>query len=85
MNAAGPVDLKVTSGDITTKLSAANKVKAQTTSGDVHVIVPPGRYNVSTNTGSGDAMVVGVQNDLTATNTIEVRTASGDASVSAMP
>lgn len=84
LDAAGAVDLKVTSGDVTAKLATMNSVRAQTTSGDVNVIVPKGSYKVSTETGSGDAMVNGITTDLSAKNTIDVRTGSGDANVSAL-
>ncbi|NMO55955.1 DUF4097 domain-containing protein [Actinoplanes sp. TBRC 11911] len=83
LNAAGAVDLKVTSGDINAELSAPNPVRAQTTSGDVNVRVPAGSYRVSTDTGSGDEALVGITNDPAAKNTIDVRTGSGDATVTA--
>jgi DUF4097 and DUF4098 domain-containing protein YvlB len=85
INAGGAVDLKVTSGDIRATLVTVNKVKAQTTSGDVDVEVPRGSYNVNTYTGSGDAAVVGITTDLSSSNTIDVRTGSGDANISALP
>ena len=83
MNIGGAVDLRVTSGDITAKLATAASVTAQTTSGDIDVLVPSGSYRIVTNTGSGDAGVVGLTSDPAAKNVIDVRTGSGDARVSA--
>ncbi|GAA0475455.1 hypothetical protein Ade02nite_41590 [Paractinoplanes deccanensis] len=85
LDVAGPVDLKVTSGDITAALTEVADVKAQTTSGDVNVRVPQGSYKIVTHTGSGDAGVHDLLNDPKAKNTIDLRTSSGDATVTATP
>ena len=85
MNVAGPVSAQVTSGDVEVKLTAAASVVAQTTSGDVSVIVPSGSYKISTGTGSGDEQLIGVTHDPAAKNLIDVRTRSGDATVSGLP
>jgi ribosomal protein L11 methylase PrmA len=45
------------------------------------VIVPPGSYQVRTDTGSGDATVTGVTNDPSSRNVLDVHTGSGDVSV----
>ncbi|MGX6605117.1 DUF4097 family beta strand repeat-containing protein [Micromonosporaceae bacterium Da 78-11] len=85
MQVAGPVQVKLTSGDVEVKLTAANSVTAETTSGDVNVIVPPGSYRVMTDTNSGDASVQGLTNDATSKLLLDVRTHSGNASVVAAP
>jgi hypothetical protein len=83
LNAGGAVDLKLTSGDITAKLAVPASVTAQTTSGDVNVIVPAGAYQVTADTSSGDSTVNGIASDAKAKNVIHVQTRSGDANVSA--
>ncbi|MBL7256152.1 DUF4097 family beta strand repeat-containing protein [Paractinoplanes lichenicola] len=83
IDSAGPLTLKVTSGDISAGLSAPASVTAQTTSGDVQVRVPTGSYRIETRTGSGDANVSGLVSDPDAKNVLNLRTASGDAMVSA--
>lgn len=85
MNVAGPVTAAVTSGDVQVKLTTAASVTAHTTSGDVNVIVPSGSYRVSTGSGSGDERVIGVVADPKAPNVIDVRSRSGDATVSGVP
>ena len=84
-NVGGTADLRVTSGDIAVKLVTPASVTAQTTSGDVTVLVPHGDYRIVTTTGSGDAGVIGLTSDPAAKNVIDVRTGSGDANVSAAP
>jgi hypothetical protein len=83
INAAGAVDLEVTSGDITAKLANPASVRVRAHSGDVEVIVPPGKYKVNADTGSGDNTVTGVTNDSTAKNTLDVETTSGDVRLTA--
>ncbi|MEV4344071.1 DUF4097 family beta strand repeat-containing protein [Actinoplanes sp. NPDC049596] len=86
LDAAGPLDLKLTSGDIDAVLTTVTDVKAQTTSGDVNVRVPQGKYRISTSSsGSGDAEVQRLTNDPTAKNSIDLRTSSGDATLIATP
>jgi hypothetical protein len=80
-NVAGAMTLKVTSGDIDAALTAPASVTAQTTSGDVHVAVPTGSYKIVTSTGSGDAEVQGLISDPSAKNVLNLRTASGDATL----
>jgi Putative adhesin len=77
----GPVNARTNSGDVDVTLSAPASVTAQASSGDVRVTVPPGAYQVRTGAGSGDASV-GVANDPSATNVLDVRTRSGDVTIS---
>jgi hypothetical protein len=79
----GPVVAKVSSGDATVKLSTPGSVTAQAGSGDVMVNVPVGAYQVHTQKGSGDLALVGITNDPTATNILDVRVGSGDLTVAA--
>jgi Putative adhesin len=81
MNVGGAVTVKATSGDVDVKLTVAAPVTARTGSGNVDVIVPPGSYQVRTDTGSGDATVTGVTNDPSSRNVLDVHTGSGDVSV----
>jgi DUF4097 and DUF4098 domain-containing protein YvlB len=78
---AGPVDARTNSGDVDVRLTARASVTAEASSGDVRVTVPAGAYQVRTDTGSGDASV-GIANDPSATNVLDVRTRSGDATIS---
>ncbi|GID31178.1 DUF4097 family beta strand repeat-containing protein [Paractinoplanes brasiliensis] len=83
IDAAGPLTLKLTSGNITAMLTSAASVTAQTTSGDVEVRVPVGNYKIETHTGSGEANITGLVNDPRSATVLNLRTASGDASISA--
>jgi putative adhesin len=85
MNVAGPVTAKVSSGDVNVRLTTAASVAAETTSGDVNVIVPTGSYRIASGVGSGDERIIGVVNDPESKNIIDVRTRSGDATVSGAP
>jgi Putative adhesin len=85
MNVAGPVTAAVTSGDVEVKTTAPASVTAHTTSGDVDVIVPAGSYQIATRTSSGDDRIIGIVNDPRSKNVIDVRTRSGDATVSGAP
>ncbi len=85
MNVAGPVTAAVTSGDVEVKTVAPGSVTAHTTSGDVNVIVPSGSYQVATETSSGDDRIIGIVNDPQSKYVIDVRTRSGDATVSGAP
>lgn len=49
-----------------------------TRSGNVHFVVPAGAYAVSTDTGSGDVDVTGVDRDPDAVGRITIQTGSGD-------
>ena len=85
MNVGGPVTARVSSGDVNVKLTTAASVTAETTSGDVNVIVPAGSYRISSGLGSGDERIIGLVNDPESKNIIDVRTRSGDATVSGAP
>ncbi len=83
VNVAGAVDAKATTGDLDIRLASTNSVTAEATSGDVKVTVPPGSYQISANTGSGDKSLHNLTNDAAAPNLINVKTGSGDVTVSA--
>lgn len=78
----GPVTARVGSGDVTLGLTAAQSVTAETSSGDVHLTVPTGKYKVTTDKGSGDVSVTGVTDDPAATAALDLRVGSGDITVS---
>jgi hypothetical protein len=80
---AGPVNARTNSGDVDVMLTAPASVTAQASSGDVRVTVPAGAYRVRTDTGSGDASV-GIADDPSATNVLDVRTRSGDVTISSV-
>jgi DUF4097 and DUF4098 domain-containing protein YvlB len=73
------------SGDVTVELTEVASVTARAGSGDVELLVPDGAYQVKTRNGSGDAAVLGVSDDPTAKNVIDVQTGSGDARITAIP
>lgn len=77
---AGPVNARTNSGDVDITLTAPANVTAEASSGDVRVTVPAGAYQVRTDTGSGDANVR-IPNDPSATNVLDVRTRSGDVTI----
>jgi hypothetical protein len=82
---AGSVKATARSGDIDVKLDAPASVSAAATSGNVEVIVPAGVYQVRTRVGSGDQNVVGITNDISSKNILDVQTTSGDLTVAATP
>ena len=77
---AGPVTARTGSGNIDVTLTAPANVTVEASSGDVRVTVPAGAYQVRADTGSGDANV-GIDNDPTATNVLNIRTRSGDVTI----
>ena len=79
---AGPVSARTTSGDIEVRLTAPASVTAEASSGDVRVTVPAGAYRVRTARSSGDASV-GITDDPSAANVLDVRTRSGDVTITA--
>jgi putative adhesin len=79
---AGPVTARTSSGDIDVTLTEPANVTVEASSGDVRVTVPAGAYRVRADTGSGDANV-GIDNNPTATNMLDIRTRSGDVTVAA--
>lgn len=81
----GPVSARVRSGEVTVKMTTVGSVSAHATSGDVEVLVPAGSYRFDVNSNSGDLDVVGLHNDPSSKNVLDIRTASGDATVSVVP
>ncbi|MET3426542.1 hypothetical protein BJ973_005754 [Actinoplanes tereljensis] len=67
------------------ELTAPTSVTAQTTSGDMWVGVPAGKYKVLSHSGSGDENLDGLTSDATAKNVIDVRVTSGDITVASTP
>jgi DUF4097 and DUF4098 domain-containing protein YvlB len=74
------IDATSTSGDVDVRARNATRVRAQTTSGDVHVSVPDRTYAVHTRAVSGDEHV-DVRVDAHASRSIDARTTSGDVHV----
>jgi DUF4097 and DUF4098 domain-containing protein YvlB len=83
MNVAGPVTATVRSGDLDVKLTTANSVTADSSSGDVNVTVPKDSYQIRTDTSSGDANIHGLINDASAKNVLDLKASSGDVTVTA--
>jgi DUF4097 and DUF4098 domain-containing protein YvlB len=73
------------SGDVSVELTQVASVTARTGSGDIELLVPDGAYQVKARNGSGDNELLGVADDPTAKNIIEVQTGSGDATITAVP
>ncbi|MEV6346587.1 DUF4097 family beta strand repeat-containing protein [Actinoplanes sp. NPDC051851] len=83
---AGAVDARTTTGDIDVEMTTAASVTAVSTTGDVEAIVPGGSYRIRTDTESGDVDVAGrVTNDAKAVNVLDLRTSTGDLSVTGAP
>jgi DUF4097 and DUF4098 domain-containing protein YvlB len=78
----GPVTARTNSGDIDVRLTKPANVTVEASSGDVRVFVPAGAYQVRADTGSGDANV-GIDNDPTAKNRLDIRARSGDVTLAA--
>lgn len=76
----GPVTARTDSGDVEVTLTAPASVTAQATSGDVRVTVPAGAYQVRAHADSGDASV-GIANDPSARNVLDVSAGTGDVTV----
>lgn len=80
INAAGiggQVDAEASSGNVTVELTQPASARAHASSGDVTLIVPAGRYQVRSNTGSGDAHLE-VADDPTASLVLDIGTGSGN-------
>ena len=75
------IDASSTSGDVDVRARNATRVRAQTTSGDVHVSVPDRTYAVHTRAVSGDEHV-DVRVDSHAPRSIDAGTTSGDVHLS---
>ena len=80
-----PVRAQTGSGDVTVELTEVASVTARAGSGDVELLVPDGAYQVKTRNGAGDAEVLGIADNPTAKNVLDVQTGSGDARVTAIP
>ncbi|KUL42473.1 DUF4097 family beta strand repeat-containing protein [Actinoplanes awajinensis] len=80
----GPVTAKVTSGNLDLDLAAPASVTASVTSGDLTLLVPPGKYRINQHTASGDAEIDGVTSDPDAPNVLDLRARSGNLTVSAL-
>ncbi len=65
---------------MTVELTEPASARLYSSSGDVELTVPQGRYRVRTHTGSGDADL-GVPNDPTASLLLDVATGSGTVTV----
>jgi DUF4097 and DUF4098 domain-containing protein YvlB len=85
LDVRGPVQALVRSGDVTVHLRTQASVKAETTSGDMDVTVPPGSYNVDVHARSGDEQIVGLVNDPASKFTLDLSAISGDVMVAAGP
>ncbi|MEU6077772.1 DUF4097 family beta strand repeat-containing protein [Micromonospora sp. NPDC047074] len=76
------VAAEATSGNITLDLSAPASARAHASSGDVKLVVPAGRYQVRSRTGSGDASL-GVTHDPAASLVLDLSTGSGNQTLTA--
>ncbi|MFD2767859.1 DUF4097 family beta strand repeat-containing protein [Micromonospora eburnea] len=77
---AAGVDAEAASGDVTVELAEPASARVHAGSGDVELTVPEGRYRVRSSTGSGKAAVE-VANDPGAALLLDVRTGSGDVTI----
>lgn len=75
--AGGPVRLKTGSGEVALVMTKPGSVSAEASSGEVTVTVPPGRYRVRADTGSGN-LDVRVPDDPAGEHLLELETGSGD-------
>jgi hypothetical protein len=80
-----PVRVQTGSGEIIVELTQVASVTARAGSGEIELTVPDGAYQLKTKTGSGDADVLGLTDNPTAKNVIDVQTGSGDATITAVP
>jgi DUF4097 and DUF4098 domain-containing protein YvlB len=77
----GEIKVETGSGDISLELDTAAAVSAHASSGAVDPSVPAGRYRVRSTSGSGPEDV-SVTDDPTASLLLDVRTGSGDITIS---
>ncbi|WP_436522668.1 DUF4097 family beta strand repeat-containing protein [Actinoplanes sp. HUAS TT8] len=77
----GPIDARVTSGNLDLELSKPASVTAEVISGDLHLLVPTGSYQIKQRSGTGDATITGVTDDPKSPNVLDLRARSGDLSV----
>ena len=76
---SGPVVADTSSGDVVLELTRAQEVRASTSSGDVDLTVPAGRYRVDT--GDDEGADIEVVDDPDARYALELDTSSGDIAV----
>lgn len=79
------VRAQTSSGNVVLELTEAASVTARAGSGDIELTVPDGAYQVKARNGSGESELLGVVDDPSAKNIIEVQTGSGNATVTATP
>jgi hypothetical protein len=81
-----PVRVQTGSGEITVELSQVAPVTARAGSGEIVLQVPDGAYHLKTHSNSDDDVaVIGLVDDPTSKNIIDVQTGSGDATITAVP
>jgi hypothetical protein len=74
------------SGDIgATSTCATPQLSLRSTSGDVHAVVPPGRYELDAETAGGRATVRGIDPQTDAPFSVEALSSSGDVLVEGRP
>jgi hypothetical protein len=78
LDVAGPVTVRASSGDANLKLNAVASVTASVSNGDVDLMVPPGDYRLRTVTNSGEQEIVGIRDNPTSKDVLDLRTSSGD-------
>lgn len=78
----GRVEASTSSGDIVLDLARPQHVRAETSSGDVELAVPAGRYQIDDSGGDGRGDIE-VTDDPNARYTLELTTSSGDIAVAA--
>ncbi|MDG4796156.1 DUF4097 family beta strand repeat-containing protein [Micromonospora sp. WMMD1082] len=78
----GEVDAEAKSGNVTLELDRPASVRARAASGNVKLTVPDGAYQVRSEVGSGRTQL-GVAHDASAELLLDLRTASGDITVTA--
>lgn len=79
---AGPVDATTSSGDVILDLTRQQDVRAQTSSGDVELTVPAGRYRVEAHShGADNEGRIQIADDPDARYSLELSTSSGAVSV----
>ncbi len=78
----GPVTASTSSGDVVLDLARPQHVSVETSSGDVELTVPAGRYRIDSSGGDGGGDIE-VTADPNARYTLELTTSSGDITVTA--
>ncbi|MER7418709.1 DUF4097 family beta strand repeat-containing protein [Micromonospora peucetia] len=73
----GGVDAEAGSGDVTIELTTSASARVHTSSGNVELVVPAGRYRVRSSTDSGNAEL-GIPDDPSAALVLDLATGSGN-------